>query len=370
MELRHDEYNDLSRCILQVPLAKLLPMNRNYPTQLTQLAVCLGAVWSLAVTERCDVLADSVQGYEQVIPAMGTTVTLAAFSSQSSIVERAFAEARSEITRLVTVLSDYDDESELSQLNRTMAQGSPIRVSAELWTVLEASDRWHQVTSGALDPSVGMLTRLWRQHRRKGTLPSDAAIADALASSGWRHLRLNANDRSVACNRTGVSLDLGAIAKGYIVDRAFDILQQHGLKSCMVNAGGDLRCGDAPPNRSGWRIGIASFSKDGPPMRILQVANAAIATSGDLWQYTIVQGRRRSHILDPKSGIGVEGPMSFSAIASTAMDADAAATALSVLGVQVGCELAERLPEIEAMAIFLVEPQNAIRYTATSGFAR
>ena len=105
-------------------------------------------------------------------------------------------------------------------------------------------------------------------------------------------------------------------------------------------------------------------------MRILQVANAAIATSGDLWQYTIVQGRRRSHILDPKSGIGVEGPMSFSAIASTAMDADAAATALSVLGVQVGCELAERLPEIEAMAIFLVEPQNAIRYTATSGFAR
>jgi thiamine biosynthesis lipoprotein len=131
-------------------------------------------------------------------------------------------------------------------------------------------------------------------------------------------------------------LDLGGIAAGFIVDRAFAILQSHGLKSCLINAGGDIRCGDPPPGREGWRIEVASPQRGGPGWRRIHLANAAITTSGDLWQYSQVDGKRRSHILNPKDGYGVEGPLSITVIASHCLDADAAATALCVMGAEAG----------------------------------
>ena len=353
-----------------IPELKILPMILTSPirTKLAKLwfATIFPTVFALSL--RC--FAQPEQGYEHVFPSMGTTVTFAAFSTNPANVEMAFDAAQKEIVRLVAILSDYDDESELSQLNSNMSPGQFIKVSAELWEVLAASDKWHRISGGSFDASVGALTRLWRQHRRRGSIPSDAEIAKTLKVCGWHNVVLDVPNRSVSCLQQGLLIDLGAIAKGYIVDRAFILLQQHGLDKCMVNAGGDLRCGAAPPGRSGWKIGIAPLQASGPPIRIIEIADAAIATSGDLWQYSIIQGKRRSHILDPKSGIGVEGPMSLSAIAPTALEADAAATALSVLGVQRGCELAERIPEIEAMAISLDQPHNAVRYSVTNGFAR
>lgn len=301
---------------------------------------------------------------------MGTKVTLAAFVFEQAVAEKAFREARAEVERLVQVLSDYEDDSELSKLNALAGSGQSVPVSADLWQVMLAADRWHTLSQGAFDGSIGSLTRLWRKSRRLRELPTAAQIEAAFQNSGWKHVAFDAGTHSIRIERQGVLLDLGAIAKGYIVDRAFEILQRHTIRQCMVNAGGDLRCGDAPPNRTGWRIAIAPMTENGPPLRVLTLSNAAIATSGDLWQFSVVDGARRSHIIDPATGLGIEGPLSVSAIAATAMDADAAATALSVLGHQRGGLLAEELTDIEVLITSQMVKDAPIRYSVTSGFSR
>lgn len=309
-------------------------------------------------------------GFALTFPAMGTTVELAGFTNDRTTAEAAFGAARTEVERLLQVLSDYEDDSELSRLSAQAGSGRSIPVSTDLWKVIQAADRWNRITGGAFDSSIGSLTRLWRKSRRLREVPAPEQIVAALKNSGWNHIVLDSQTRSIELKKKGMFLDLGAIAKGYIVDCAFEILQKHGIKQCMVNAGGDLRCGDAPPDRDGWRVAIAPLSENGPPLRVLTMSNAAIATSGDLWQFSMIDGVRRSHILDPATGLGVEGPMSVSAIASTAMDADAAATALSVLGHQKGCQLAEEQPDIEVLVVSQVEERAPIRYTVTPGFTR
>jgi thiamine biosynthesis lipoprotein len=317
--------------------------------------------------------AEAAEGFELEFPCMGTTVILQAYGTEDSYVSESLKMAEAETERLVSILSDYDEDSELSRLNQTAGSGNWVAVSQELWDVLEAADRWNKISQGAFDASVGALTKLWRKSRRLSQIPSTEEIQKALQSSGWQHVHLDATAKKVRLDQAGLRIDLGAIAKGYIVDRAFDVLVKRSHKSCMVNAGGDLRCGDPPPNRAGWKIEIAALGKNDPPLRRIQIRNAAIATSGDLWQFMMIDGKRRSHILDPKTGMGVVGPISVSAIAANATDADAAATALSVLGQRTGVQLAETLPKLEALIMSRSgegELEDSILlYSATSGFA-
>jgi thiamine biosynthesis lipoprotein len=309
-------------------------------------------------------------GFEWTFPAMGTTVHFLAYGRDSEAVERAFREARAEIDRLVAVFSDYDEESEVLQLCQSSDGTKPVAVSEDLWKILVEADRWHQRSEGAFDVSIGAVTRLWRTARKKKELPDENALRLALANSGWKHVHLLADQRAVLIAKPGIRLDLGAIAKGYIVDRAFEQLVRAGFESSMVNAGGDLRCGDPPPGRSGWRVEVAGVSEKGPPLRHLLISRAAIATSGDLWQYVMVDGNRRSHILDPKTGLGVEGPMSGSVIAPTATDADAGATTLCVLGWTKGIHLFEDLNGMDALIARRDPNSGQIEYTETSDFAR
>ncbi|MEY4565838.1 MAG: Thiamine biosynthesis lipoprotein ApbE precursor [Planctomycetota bacterium] len=316
---------------------------------------------------------EKAEGFELEFPCMGTTVILQAYGTQDSYVSASLKMAQAETERLVSILSDYDEDSELSNLNQSAGSGKWVAVSQELWDVLEAADHWNKVSRGAFDASVGALTKLWRKSRRLNQIPTAEEIQKALQSSGWQHVYLDPKEKKVQLDQVGLRIDLGAIAKGYIVDRAFDILVNRSHKSCMVNAGGDLRCGDPPPNRVGWKIEIAALGKNDPPLRRIQIRNAAIATSGDLWQFIMIDGKRRSHILDPKTGMGVVGPISVSAIAEKAIDADAAATALSVLGQRTGVQLAETLPKLEALIMSRSDEgeveDSIILYSATSGFA-
>ena len=288
------------------------------------------------------------RGYEIAFPAMGTQVELKAFHHDEAMVQTAFDQAKQRVHELEAILTDYNPNSETRQLTAN-ASAELVPVSASLWTVLAASDRWHKLSDGAFDASLGQLTQLWRKYRRAKRLPSSDEIEEAVARTGWRHVHLDVDNRRVKLSQADLRLDFGAIGKGFIVDQAFELLQFHGLEACLVNVSGNMRVGAAPPGRAGWRIEIAPVEEGGQPLRQIALEHAAVATSGDLWQFVLVDSVRRSHILDPKTGLGVAGPTCATVISPNATDADALATTACILGFERAQTIAQHLDNTELL---------------------
>ncbi len=268
-------------------------------------------------------------------------VTFKTFHRDPAYVEQVFRQAERLVHELDAILTDYQSESETRRLS-TCAVDRPTAVSAPLWDVLSAADSWHDRTGGAVDPTVGSLTRLWRKYRGTNRWPTEESIALARKNTGWQHVHLDPQERTIRLDRP-VQFDFGAIGKGYAVDRVFELLQRAGLRRSLVNISGNMRLGDPPPEREGWRIELAPLNAGGRPLGRVILSNTSIATSGDLWQAIEIQGVRRSHILDPRTGWGVEGPRSATAITQRAIDADALATAGCILSPEDALKLADSI---------------------------
>ncbi|MBN1420430.1 MAG: FAD:protein FMN transferase, partial [Planctomycetes bacterium] len=193
------------------------------------------------------------------------------------------------------------------------------------------------------DVTVGPVVRLWRYARRLHELPEPDLLREALSLVDYRLIRLDASRRTVRLAKPGMRIDLGGIAKGYAADEAVKVLRAHGIAAALVDAGGDMALGDPPPDRSGWRIGVAPH-RDGAPRRFLVVARAGVATSGDAYQHVTIGGRRYSHIVDPRTGLGLTDRSAVTIVASDGMTADALASAVSVLGPERGLALIEATP--------------------------
>jgi thiamine biosynthesis lipoprotein len=199
-------------------------------------------------------------------------------------------------------------------------------------------------------------------------LPPPDRLAAAAEATGQQYVLLHADDHSVRLTRPGMRLDLGGIAKGYALDAALQEIRNVGLTIALVNASGDMVAGDPPPGKPGWRVGIAPLDPTAPPTVFGHLAHRAIATSGDAFQFVEIDGIRYSHIVDPRTGLGLTERSSVSVLAPDGMTADAMASAVCVLGSSRGLALVERTPHVEAM---IVSPTSSGVATAQSpGFAR
>jgi FAD:protein FMN transferase len=311
-----------------------------------------------------------IEGYEASFPALGTLVEIKVFSENADLVGRIVKAAENRAKAIEATLTDYNPDSEGSMLTERACGESFVSVSPDLWNVLAASDRWHKISDGAFDASLGSLTRQWRAERRtKQRVPADLRLK-ALEQSGWRHVQLNYTARSVRFTNAGVRLDFGAIGKGYVVDEIFKLFDEAGLKQCLVNISGNMRLGNPPPYRQGWRIEISPLEKGQPILRRLILANTSLATSGDLWQFTLIDGVRRSHIHDPRTGESVRGPIAATIITPSAADADACATAVCVLGPTAGAQLVQSLANTQALILEHSDASLPVRYIATEGFSK
>jgi thiamine biosynthesis lipoprotein len=203
-------------------------------------------------------------------------------------------------------------------------------VSGELFEALTRAVTIARASGGAFDPTVAPLVSMWRQSRTTGRLPEAAALAAARSRVGWRQIELD-GERRAARIPDGVRLDLGGIAKGYILQDALRALASLGVRRALVEAGGDVVVGEAPPGRAGWRIDVpgADAAFAGHASRL---TNAALATSGPTAQFVEIDGTRYSHVIDPRTGLGVTAPFVAHVIGDDAATADALATALAVLG--------------------------------------
>lgn len=284
---------------------------------------------------------------------MGIPFRMLLLAPDYASAEAAAKAAFQRIETLNQILSDYETDSELSQLSRTSGKSNAVPVSAELWTVLVAAQALAERTEGAFDISIGPAISLWRWGRRNQRLPPPDRLSQAMESVGYKHVVLDFTNRTVLLKRPYMRLDLGGIAKGYAIDEALETLKQHGIQRALVAGSGDIAVSNPPPGKPGWRIEITSSDlPNAGKSQFVLLRNEAIATSGDLFQRIEINGNRYSHIIDPRTGIGLTNRALVTVIAPDCMSADSLATAASVLGPRDGLRLVERTKNAEARIVF------------------
>lgn len=292
-------------------------------------------------------------GHRMVMGTFARAVVIAKdMDTAGKCIESAFAQMK----KVDDLMSDYKSDSEISSVNRD-GFAKAVQLSQSTYEVLQRSIEFSELTDGAFDVTVGPLVELFRKAKRKQVLPNQDEIAAAKSKVGFEKLKLDGRNSTLQFTVEGMQLDVGGIAKGYAVDKAVETMQTHGAIGGMVDLGGDIRCFGAPfKGRDHWVIGLQNpeMVKDSAGSGVLlklKIANGAIATSGDYQQFVIIEGKRRSHIIDRKTGTSTEGLSSVTIIADNATNADALATAVSVMGYEKGLELIENIPGTEAIMI-------------------
>lgn len=279
--------------------------------------------------------------------SMGVRVNVTLYAQDEASAERAALDAFERFDALEAIFSDYRPDSEAMRLC-DRAYDEPVTASKDLVRVLRRSLELAERTNGAFDPTVGPIVRLWREARKSGRLPDSEAIEAARASTGWRFVHLD--DDLVSISKRGVRLDFGGVAKGYACDEALAAITARGIRSAMVEAGGDIAVSNPPPRTRGWRIAI--LGRKGPPEVL---ANVGISTSGDAEQFVEIGGVRYSHIVDPRTGVGMTNRLQATVIAKRALVTDPLATAVCVLGEKAGAALVKR----EGARLILVRPSDS-----------
>lgn len=283
---------------------------------------------------------------------MGTTAQVTAVGSDQAVLRTAIEAAFEEVSRIEELMSAHRQDSGLARIN-TEASERAVEVGPELFEVIERGVFFGEISGGAFDITVGPLMGLWKDAQENGTPPSADAIAEAEARIGYDKLILDPKKHTVRFAVAGMRLDLGGIAKGYALDRAAEAMRTAGASGGLVDIGGDIRCfGEYPPGRKMWSIGLQDPREEGHLVMVLEIpSDWAVATSGDYRRFTEIDGRRYSHIVNPDNAEAHSEFSSVTVLAQTAADADALATAVTVMGYETGFRLIEHLAGVEAIAI-------------------
>ena len=251
-----------------------------------------------------------------------------------------------EIERIENLLSKYKQTSEIAQLNKA---GS-LAVSKDTAYILRKAKEFWLKSDGALDITVGPLLELWGFADKDYRVPNKSEIKKTLKLVGMEKIVFAKDDNMVAFRLSGMHIDLGALAKGYAIDCAVKKLMQHNIRSCLINAGGDIYC---LGNKFGkpWEIALKD-PRENDFIDYLKLEDKAVATSGDYAQYFIRKNERFTHIINPRTGSPVTSEIvSVTVIARDCLTADALATAIFVLGKQKGMDLAARFQDAKVKII-------------------
>jgi thiamine biosynthesis lipoprotein len=309
------------------------------------------------------------QRFEFESKHMGTTFRIVLYAADKASAKKAADAAFARVAELDGIMSDYKKDSELMLLCKKFATetGDPVKVGDDLFFVLQKAEELSKRCDGAFDVTVGPVVQLWRLARRTQELPDPKEFAAAREKVGYKKVKLDPTKKTVQLLTPGMQLDLGGIAKGYAADEALKLLREKfGIKQALVAAYGDIACGDPPPGESGWKVEIAPIAKSQKP-RMLTLANAAVSTSGDLEQFVEIKGVRYSHILDPKTGLGLTGRRSVTVIAPRGIDADSMTKAVSILPSEQSLKLIEDTQGAACYIVILDKDEKPIT-TASKRF--
>ena len=273
---------------------------------------------------------------------LGTVVDIQVKDSDQQKAEDAITKAFIEIKRIDDLFSTFNEESPVWKINNS--NDSTINVDPEIYRLIVLCDSVAKISGGVFDVSLNNLTKCWGFYTDNPHIPTKDAVVSALSESGWKYVKLAGGNEFI--KKQNVGLNFGAIAKGYAVDKAIDVLKKYEIKKALVNAGGEISV-----IGKDWVIGVQHPRNENDMIARIKLENTSVATSGDYEQYFEQDGVRYHHILDPKTGYPAKGLQSVTVINKSDEYADALATAVFVMGKEKGMRLIEQLSNTEAMII-------------------
>ncbi|MFN3651585.1 MAG: FAD:protein FMN transferase [Armatimonadota bacterium] len=281
---------------------------------------------------------------------MGTEFQAILAGKDPEYLRDAGSQALDEVERLEAQLSHYRPDSDVTDLN-VRAYHQAVRLEPLLYRLLRHAVELSEATGGAFDCALGALIRCWGFFRGQGALAEEAAVKEALEQCGSRWLELDDDARTVRFLRP-VQVHLGAIGKGYAVDRMVGVLREVGVRAALVHGGtSTLYALGAPPGDTDWSVGLCDPSDRTRRLGVVRLRDRALSTSGDYEQFFEIAGRRYSHLLDPRTGYPAVGMRSATVAAASATDTDALSTAAFVLGPTGASEVLERFPGTGAVLL-------------------
>jgi thiamine biosynthesis lipoprotein len=282
---------------------------------------------------------------------MGNRFEFTVIAENKEIGNQAIDQAIVEVKRIEELLSTFKTSSQANEIN-DQAGIKPVKIDREVLQLISRANKISAITDGAFDITYGSIDKsLWNFDLNMTSLPDQETALKTVELINYRHVLINDEECTVMLKNKGMRIGFGGIGKGYAADKAKQILQNLGVKSGIVNAAGDLITWGEQLNGSAWTIGIADPDQSGRPFSSLNISNMAIATSGNYEKFVIIDGKRYSHTIDPKTGLPVSGIKSVSILCPSAELADALATPVVVMGVKVGLNLINQIQHVECVII-------------------
>ena len=316
-------------------------------------------------------LLSEVKLLKQTRMIMGTFAEVSMYSNDEKTAGKAIDEVLNEMERMDRIMSNYKDDSELSQLNKKAVK-LPVSCSRELLDVIEKSQYYSELSNDAFDITVSPLVALWGFFDEKGHVPSNKEIERLLPAVSYKNIIINKRDNppkpgTIFFKNAQTQIDLGAIGKGYAVDKALEVIQKFGIDNACINLGGNIYVLGTPAGKNVWKIGVQHPRNKDEILGYLELENEATATSGDYERFFEIGGKRYSHIIDPKTGMPVSGTISVTIVAPTGTEVDGLSTTIFVLGPEKGLKLMEKIPGADALIAY-EEKDGKIAITMTKGF--
>ncbi|HEY8931217.1 MAG TPA: FAD:protein FMN transferase [Mucilaginibacter sp.] len=295
--------------------------------------------------------------YRRVLKLMGNRFEISVVGADEAPAEANIDAAVDEIRRIEKLLTTFSNDSQTNAINRN-AGIIPVKVDQEVFDLIARCLKISGLTQGSFDITYGSIDKsLWNFDVNMTRLPDAETARQSVRLINYRNVLLDDKKRTVFLKEQGMRIGFGGIGKGYAADRAKFILQQLGVASGIVNAAGDLITWGTQPNGAPWTVAIADPDQVMTPFSTLKISEMAIATSGNYEKYAVINGKKYSHTIDPKTGLPVTGIKSVSILCPSAELADALATPVMVMGVKVGLDLINQLPQT---ACIIIDDHNQI----------
>lgn len=295
---------------------------------------------------------------------MGSSFNIIFYHTDSAEAKSLAKECFLIVDSLNNIFSDYSSESEVGKL-ALQKNLTDIKVSDELFAmIVRSKDAWGK-SGKKFDITIGALTQLWRKAKKENRFPSEAEIRAARDLTGFKNLTINERSKTISFKKPGIRFDFGGIVPGYTAQKVIDFLKTKNISIALVDASGDIVMSDAPPGKDGWTIGVnLPESENDIWDKKLELKNFAVSTSGDVYRYTIHNGIKYSHIIDPGTGYGVTSQRNVTVITKYGADADWLATACSILSIKKAMTLAKK--EHAAILIATLSGEKIVTYKSKS----
>ncbi len=296
------------------------------------------------------IVCSAQQPYKRTLKLMGCRFDITVVANDSSLANTYIDTAVAEITRIEKLISSWDPKSQTSEIIRN-AGLKPVKVDAELFDLINRALGISKLTDGAFDISYAAMDHIWKFDGSMTEMPSEEEITASIAKVGFRNIVLDKEKGTVFLKRSGMKIGFGAIGKGYAADKAKALLISKGVSAGIINASGDMNTWGKRANGESWKVAITNPLDKKKAYGLLPITNGAVVTSGNYEKFVSFDGKRFSHIIDPRTGYPSSGILSVTVFAPKAELADALATSVFVMNIEVGLNRINQLPNIECIII-------------------